>query len=137
MNKILIANRGEIACRIIRTAKRMGIGTVAVYHKLDKDSLHVSQADEAFSLGDGSLADTYLNIGKLIEIAQLSRCDAVHPGYGFLSENHLFARACADAGLILYRPDPRCHITDGKQTAGPRFCHQIRIACCPRLHPER
>jgi 3-methylcrotonyl-CoA carboxylase alpha subunit len=121
MNKILIANRGEIACRIIRTVKKMGIGTVAVYHVLDKNTLHVSQADEAFSLGDGSLADTYLNIGKLIEIAKLSRCDAVHPGYGFLSENQLFARACADAGLIFIGPTPEAILLMGNKLQARDF----------------
>ena len=131
MNKILIANRGEIACRIIRTAKKMGKGTVAVYHKLDKDSLHVSQADEAFSLGDGSLADTYLNIGKLIEIAKLSRCDAVHPGYGFLSENHLFAKACADAGLIFIGPTPEAILLMGNKLQARDFAIRSGLPVAP------
>ncbi|MBE0660990.1 MAG: biotin/lipoyl-binding protein [Bacteroidales bacterium] len=131
MNKILIANRGEIACRIIRTARRIGIGTVAVYHALDKDSLHVSQAGEAFSLGDGSLADTYLNIAKLIEIAKLSRCDAVHPGYGFLSENHLFAKACADAGLIFIGPTPEAILLMGNKLQARDFAIKSGLPVAP------
>lgn len=106
ISKILIANRGEIAVRIIRTARRMGIATVAVFHESDSESLHVKLADEAFSLGDGTLTDTYLNIPKLINIAGISRCDAIHPGYGFLSENHIFAQACQDAGLVFIGPSP-------------------------------
>lgn len=131
MNKILIANRGEIAVRIIRTAKKMGIGTVVVYHKLDKNSLHVSQADEAFSLGDGSLADTYLNVGKLIEIAKLSHCDAVHPGYGFLSENHLFAKACADAGLIFIGPTPEAILLMGNKLQARDFAIKSGLPVAP------
>ena len=106
ISKILIANRGEIAVRIIRTARSMGIATVAVFHESDSESLHVELADEAFSLGDGTLADTYLNIPKLINIAGISRCDAIHPGYGFLSENHTFAQACQDAGFVFIGPSP-------------------------------
>lgn len=131
MNNLLIANRGEIACRIIRTAKKMGIGTVAVYHTLDKESLHVSQADEAFFLGNGSLADTYLNIGKLIEIAKLSRCDAVHPGYGFLSENHLFAKACADAGLIFIGPTPEAILLMGNKLQARDFAIKSGLPVAP------
>lgn len=131
MNKILIANRGEIACRIIRTAKKMGIGTVAVYHILDKDSLHVSQADQAFTLGNGSLADTYLNISKLIEIAKLSRCHAVHPGYGFLSENHLFAKACADAGLIFIGPTPEAILLMGNKLQARDFAIRSGLPVSP------
>lgn len=131
MNKILIANRGEIACRIIRTANKMGIGTVAVYHTLDKDSLHATKADEAFSLGSGSLADTYLNIGKLIEIAKLSRCDAVHPGYGFLSENHLFAKACADAGLVFIGPTPEAILLMGNKLQARDFAIKSGLPVAP------
>jgi 3-methylcrotonyl-CoA carboxylase alpha subunit len=131
MNKILIANRGEIACRIIRTASRMGIGTVAVYHTLDKDSLHVSHTNEAFSLGDGSLADTYLDTSKLIEIAKLSRCDAIHPGYGFLSENHLFAKACTDAGLIFIGPAPEAILMMGNKLQARDFAIKSGLPVAP------
>ncbi len=104
MNKILIANRGEIAARICRTAKRMGIKTVAIYSSVDKNALHVSVADEAYCLGDGELKETYLNINKIIQIAKISGSDAVHPGYGFLSENPLFAEACEKENIIFIGP---------------------------------
>jgi len=121
INRLLVANRGEIALRIMRTAKKMGISTVAVYHELDKDTLHVAYADNAFLLGNGSLAETYLNISKLIEIAKLSGCDSVHPGYGFLSENHLFAKACQQAGLIFVGPSPEAILLMGNKLQARDF----------------
>jgi len=138
MNKILIANRGEIACRIISTAKKMGIATVAVYHTLDKESLHVYQADEAFSLGSGSLAETYLNIAKLIQIAKLSRSDAVHPGYGFLSENHLFAEACANAQLNFIGPTPEIILLMGNKLKARDFAIKsgLQVALAYTLKDE-
>jgi acetyl/propionyl-CoA carboxylase alpha subunit len=102
--KILIANRGEIAARIIKVAQGLGIIAVAIFAEDDKDSLHVTLADEAFSLGDGNITETYLNIPKIIEIAVTSKCAAVHPGYGFLSENHLFAKSCQKNNLTFIGP---------------------------------
>jgi len=104
--KVLIANRGAIACRIISTLKLLGIGSVAVYAEADADSLHVRQADEAWPLGDGGAADTYLNIDALLEIAARSGAQAVHPGYGFLSENSGFVKRCEAAGLAFIGPTP-------------------------------
>lgn len=104
ISKILIANRGEIAVRIIRTARKMGIATVAVYAANDKNSLHVIEADEARCIGDVELSETYLNIPGLIAAAKETGCDAVHPGYGFLAENPLFVEACETAGLIFIGP---------------------------------
>ncbi|MCX6271539.1 MAG: biotin/lipoyl-binding protein [Bacteroidetes bacterium] len=106
IEKLLIANRGEIALRIIRSARKLGIHTVAVYAANEEDSWHVRMADEAFGLGLGELKDTYLNIPKILGIARLAQCDAIHPGYGFLSENPVFAQQCAEAGITFVGPHP-------------------------------
>ena len=97
--KILIANRGEIALRIIRTCKEMGIKTVAVYSTVDRDSLHVRFADEAVCIGPPPSRDSYLNIPNIISAAELTNADAIHPGYGFLSENAKFSAICAEYGI--------------------------------------
>ncbi|MEO5993636.1 MAG: biotin carboxylase N-terminal domain-containing protein [Arthrobacter sp.] len=106
MRKVLIANRGEIAVRIARACNDAQLESVAVYADIDADAMHVGAADEAFSLGGNSPADTYLNIGKLLSVAAQSGADAVHPGYGFLSENADFAQAVLDAGLVWIGPTP-------------------------------
>ena len=103
-NKVLIANRGAIATRIIRTLKRLGIGSVAVYADCDADSLHVRLADEAYRLGEGGAADTYLNMDRLLAIAAESGAEAIHPGYGFLSENTIFVTRCEAAGIAFVGP---------------------------------
>src|SRR6056300_859206 len=97
--KILIANRGEIAMRIIRTCKEMGIKTVAVYSKADADSLHVRFADEAVCIGPAASSESYLSIPNIIAAAEITNADAIHPGYGFLSENSKFSRICAEHGI--------------------------------------
>ena len=104
--KILIANRGEIALRVIRTCKEMGIKTVAVYSTADKDSLHVKFADEAVCIGKPASADSYLNVAHIIAAAEITNADAIHPGYGFLAENAKFAKICGDHGIKFIGPMP-------------------------------
>ena len=103
-NKVLIANRGAIACRIIRTLKRLGVGSVAVYSEADAGALHVTMADEAVCIGPAPVAASYLNSARLIEAALATGAQAIHPGYGFLSENEDFAARCEKEGLVFIGP---------------------------------
>jgi len=103
-SKILIANRGEIACRVIRTAHRLGIATVAVYSDADRNAMHVELADEAWPVGPPPARESYLNIEAMLAAVRNSRAEAVHPGYGFLSENAEFAEACSAAGVVFIGP---------------------------------
>lgn len=105
-NKILIANRGEIALRVMRSCREMSIKTVAVYSQADKDMPYVNAADEAYFIGGARPEESYLNIAKIIEVAKFSGAEAIHPGYGFLSQNPLFASACKDAGIVFIGPSP-------------------------------
>ena len=113
MQKLLIANRGEIAVRILRAARELGLRTAAVYSTADREAPHTQLADEAFHLGPPEPSESYLNIPRILEAARACGADAVHPGYGFLSENAAFAEACEEAGLTFGRPRRRGHPRHG------------------------
>ncbi|GET29098.1 biotin carboxylase N-terminal domain-containing protein [Prolixibacter sp. SD074] len=127
LEKILIANRGEIALRIIRAARSMHISAVAVYSEGEAGALHVRQADGSVSLGEGSLNDTYLNIEKMIQVAVQSGAQAIHPGYGFLSEDYRFAEACAEAGIIFIGPDAEVLRLMGNKMEAKLFAQKLGI----------
>ena len=129
--KILIANRSEIALRIARTARALGYRTVAVYSDVDADAAHVTGCDEAVHLGATPSAESYLNIGRIIEAARLSGADAVHPGYGFLAENAAFAAACRDAGLVFIGPSPEAIAAMGDKARAKAVVREAGVPCIP------
>jgi geranyl-CoA carboxylase alpha subunit len=133
-SKILIANRGEIAVRIARTAHAMGYRTVAVFSDADANALHVRVCDEAVRIGPAASAESYLSIGALLNAARLTRADAVHPGYGFLSENEQFAAACEGAGLVFIGPTPAAIAAMGNKAAAKRLMLEAGVPCVPGYH---
>ncbi|MGC1757898.1 MAG: biotin carboxylase N-terminal domain-containing protein, partial [Candidatus Cybelea sp.] len=127
----MIANRGEIALRINRACQELGVSTVAIFSEPDRDSLHVRQADEAFCVGPGPSARSYLNIPNIISTALITGCDAVHPGYGFLAENARFAEICGDHGLTFIGPKPRVIALMGDKASAKRVVREAGVATTP------
>src|SRR5689334_11961670 len=135
-DKLLIANRGEIAVRVIRTARAMGLNTVAVYSEADRGAMHVALADEAVLLGPARARDSYLSIARLIEAARETGAEAVHPGYGFLSENAEFAQACADASLVFVGPTPAMMTAMGSKSGSKALMEKAGVPLVPGYHGE-
>src|ERR1700710_468947 len=133
---LLIANRGEIACRVIRTADAMGLRTVAVYSEADRDAMHVAMADEAVLLGPARARDSYLNIARVIEAARASGAEAVHPGYGFLSESAEFALACREAGLVFVGPTAEMIRAMGSKSGSKMLMEKAGVPLVPGYHGE-
>ena len=133
---ILIANRGEIAVRILRTARRMGIRTVAVFSEADRDALHVERADVAYPIGLAPARDSYLRIDRIVDAAQRSGAEAIHPGYGFLSENADFAEACAAAGLVFIGPPPSAIRAMGSKSSAKTLMERAGVPLVPGYHGE-
>ena len=131
LRKILIANRGEIACRVIKTARRMGIATVAVYSDADRDALHVELADEAVAIGPAASRESYLSMDKIIAACKNTGADAVHPGYGFLSENEVFARRVEEEGIVFIGPKHAAIAAMGDKIASKKLAAKAGVSTIP------
>lgn len=131
--KILIANRGEIAARVIRTCKKLGIQTAAVYSEADADSLHVQLADEAYLIGKPRVSESYLNIEKIIEVAKMAKAEAIHPGYGLLSENPEFVRRCEEEGIVFVGPKADVIAKMGSKIAARKTMEEAGVPIVPGI----
>src|SRR6185436_15270346 len=131
LRKILIANRGEIACRVARACRERDIAVVAVFSEADRDAVHVRMADEAVPIGPAPAKDSYLRVDKILEAAKLTGAEAIHPGYGFLSENAGFAQACADAGLVFIGPPPSAITAMGGKTSARALMQAAGVPVVP------
>ena len=130
-DKILIANRGEIACRVMRTAKRLGIKSVAVYSDADARSQHVAMADEAYRIGTAAAKESYLRADVILDVAKRSGAQAVHPGYGFLSENEAFSRACKDHGIEFVGPPEQAMHDMGSKSESKKIMMAAGVPVTP------
>ncbi|HSW11763.1 MAG TPA: biotin carboxylase N-terminal domain-containing protein, partial [Solimonas sp.] len=134
--KILIANRGEIACRVIATCRRLGIRTVAVYSEADAGARHVRLADEAYCVGPAASRESYLRVERILEVAKQSGAQAVHPGYGFLSENEGFAESCAAAGIVFIGPPVSAIRAMGSKSAAKALMEKAGVPLVPGYHGD-
>ena len=129
--KVLIANRGEIAVRIARACRDLGVPSAAIYSEADREALHVRHADEAHPCGPPQAAKSYLDVARILDVAKQCSADAIHPGYGFLSENAAFAQACADAGVVFIGPQPRTIRDMGDKVVARRLMQAAGVPIVP------
>ena len=134
--KVLIANRGEIACRVMRTCQRLGIKTVGVYSDPDRHALHVQMADEAVHIGPAKAAESYLDWKRILKAAKDTGAEAVHPGYGFLSENTEFSAECAKAGIVFIGPGPEAIELMGSKSAAKSLMEKAGVPVTPGYHGD-